>query len=266
MKFFTRLASIAAGMMLVLSSCSTPKNIVYFQDTTAGTTDKLAVQDPIKLRPGDMLNIVVSSKDAELAMLFNKVQSTRMLGSSTPSSANGNTMPYTVNDAGYIDFPVLGEILVKGLTRMQLEDTIQQKLRSQNLVKDAMVTVEFNNLKVTVLGEVVHPGTVSITRDDQTILDVIAQAGDLTITGQRENVKVYRREGGEEKTYLVDLTSAQNVFSSPVYYMQQGDIVYVEPNSKKINESTNNGNTVRTYAFWMSLTSFLLSLSAFFIK
>ena len=150
--------------------------------------------------------------------------------------------------------------------RIQLEKLLQDKLRSMNLLKDAMVTVEFNNLIVTVLGEVGNPGVYHITRDDPTILDVIAQAGDLTIDGLRENVKVYRKHGNEEKTYLVDLTSAQNVFSSPVYYMQQGDIIYVEPNSKQINNSTNNGNTIRTYAFWMSLTSFLLSIGVLVFK
>lgn len=126
--------------------------------------------------------------------------------------------------------------------------------------------MEFNNLTVTVLGQVRSPGIYNITRDDQTILDVIALAGDLTINGLRQNVKVYRKEGGEEKTYMVDLTSAQNVFSSPVYYMQQGDIVYVEPNAKAINDSTNNGNTVRTYAFWMSLSTFLISIALLFTK
>ena len=175
-------------------------------------------------------------------------------------------MGYTVNDEGFIDFPILGDVHVDGLTRIQLEQLLQQKLRSQNLIKDAMVTVEFENLIVTVLGQVQKPGNYRITRDNPTILDIIAQAGDLSINGLRENVKVYRKIAGEEKTYMVDLTSAQNVFSSPVYYMQQGDIIYVEPNSKAINESTNNGNTIRTYAFWMSLTSFLLSIGVLIIK
>lgn len=267
MKFFTRLALLASAAVVALSSCSTPKNVVYFQDTSAGTVEKLASQDQIKLRPGDMLNIFVSSKDPELALLFNKAQINRQLGSSSVSTGSqNNLMGYVVNEAGYIDFPVLGEIEVRGMTRQALEDHIQHELRNRNLVKDALVTVEFNNLTVTVLGQVSAPGIYHITRDDQTILDIIAEAGDLTIDGLRENVKVYRKEGGEEKTYMVDLTSAQNVFSSPVYYMQQGDIIYVEPNSKKINDSTTNGNTIRTYAFWMSLASFLMSIGVLIAK
>lgn len=265
MKMTKCLSLLAVIVVMALSSCSTPKNVVYFQDTTAGTIDKIAGQEQIKLRPGDMLNIVVSSKEPELALLFNKTQVSSTLGGGSGGSGN-SLMGYTVNPEGYIDFPQLGEVMVQGLTRIQLERLLQDKLRSLNLLKDAMVTVEFNNLIVTVLGEVGSPGVYHITRDDPTILDVIAQAGDLTIDGLRENVKVYRKQGNEEKTYLVDLTSAQNVFSSPVYYMQQGDIIYVEPNSKQINNSTNNGNTIRTYAFWMSLTSFLLSIGVLVFK
>lgn len=265
MKMTKCLSLLAVIVVMALSSCSTPKNVVYFQDTTAGTIDKIAGQEQIKLRPGDMLNIVVSSKDTELALLYNKTQVSSTLTGGSGGSGN-NLMGYTVNPEGYIDFPQLGEVMVQGLTRIQLEKLLQDKLRSMNLLKDAMVTVEFNNLIVTVLGEVGNPGVYHITRDDPTILDVIAQAGDLTIDGLRENVKVYRKQGNEEKTYLVDLTSAQNVFSSPVYYMQQGDIIYVEPNSKQINNSTNNGNTIRTYAFWMSLTSFLLSIGVLVFK
>lgn len=265
MKLLSRIALVAATAIVALSSCSTPKNIVYFQDTTAGTVDKLARQDQIKLRPGDVLNILVTSKDEELASLFNK-WSVNNRNMSNSSDGIGNLMGYTVNEEGFIDFPILGDVHVDGLTRIQLEQLLQQKLRSQNLVKDAMVTVEFENLIVSVLGMVNRPGNYRITRDNPTILDIIAQAGDLSINGLRENVKVYRKIAGEEKTYLVDLTSAQNVFSSPVYYMQQGDIIYVEPNSKAINESTNNGNTIRTYAFWMSLTSFLLSIGVLVLK
>lgn len=265
MKMTKCLSLLAVIVVMALSSCSTPKNVVYFQDTTAGTIDKIAGHEQIKLRPGDMLNIVVSSKDTELALLYNKTQVSSTLTGGSGGSGN-NLMGYTVNPEGYIDFPQLGEVMVQGLTRIQLEKLLQDKLRSMNLLKDAMVTVEFNNLIVTVLGEVGNPGVYHITRDDPTILDVIAQAGDLTIDGLRENVKVYRKHGNEEKTYLVDLTSAQNVFSSPVYYMQQGDIIYVEPNSKQINNSTNNGNTIRTYAFWMSLTSFLLSIGVLVFK
>lgn len=266
MKLITRLALLASTVVVALSSCSTPKNIVYFQDTKAGTVDRIAMQEQIKLRPGDMLNIVVSSKEPELAMLFNKTQVSRNITGSSGSGGSGNVMGYTVNDKGCIEFPLVGEIMVQGLTRIQLEQLLQQKLRSLNLLKDALVTVEFNNLTVTVLGQVGSPGVYHITRDDPTILDIIAQAGDLTINGLRENVKVYRKQGDEEKTYMVDLTSAQDVFASPVYYMQQGDIIYVEPNSKEINNSTNNGNTIRTYAFWMSLTSFLLSIGILAFK
>lgn len=262
MRLFSRIALIATSTLALLCSCSTPKNFVYFQDTAAGTTERIAEQDKIKVRPGDQVSIQVNSRDAALTSLFNK----SIQNLSASSSSQANLAGYTVNDQGYIEFPILGPLEVNGMTREEIEVYIQNELRSRNLVKDAVVTVEFRNLAVTVLGAVGSQGVYKLTRDNPTILEVIAQAGGLTPNGLRENVKVFRKTGNEEKTYIVDFTSAQNVFSSPVYYMQQGDIVYVEPNKKEARESTTNGNTVYTYGFWMSLISFALSIGAIVIK
>ncbi len=264
MRLISRLAAIAVGAMALLTSCGSTKNFVYFQDTTAGTTERIADQDKIKVRPGDQVNILVNSRDPELARLFTK--STSGNGGASGYNSQSNLMGYTVNDQGFIEFPILGPLEVNGMTREQIEVFIQQELRSKNLVKDAVVTVEFRNLAVTVLGAVSSPGVYDLKRDNPTILEVIAQAGNLTPNGLRENVKVFRKTGNEEKTYIVDLTSAQNTFASPVYYMQQGDIVYVEPNKKAARESTANGNTPYTYGFWMSLISFALAIGAIVIK
>ena len=130
-----------------------------------------------------------------------------------------------------------------------------------NLVKDPVVTVEFMNLCVAVLGEVNTPGRYAIERDRTTILDVLSQAGDLTIYGNRTNVMVMRKEGDTQRIYSLDLTSGSNIYSSPAYYVQQNDVVYVEPNSVRARQSTVNGNNVRSTAFWISLASLLTSVA-----
>lgn len=125
--------------------------------------------------------------------------------------------------------------------------------------------MEFANLCISVLGEVNSPGRFNIDRDRLTILDALSMAGDLTIYGNRNKVMVLRQEGGTQRVYGVDLTSGEYVYTSPVYYLQQNDVVYVEPNSMRARQSTVNGNNVRSTSFWISLASFLTSLTTIFI-
>lgn len=154
--------------------------------------------------------------------------------------------------------PTLGRINLKGLTRSEAAAKIQEQLRDGQL-RDGVVTVTAYDQYVTIMGEVTKPGRVNINHDNMTILDAIGQAGDLTIQGCRENIKVIRQEGGETKVYYVDLRS-KDVFSSPVYNLQQNDIVYVSPNKVKMGQSTNNDNSVRSISTWLSVSSVLISL------
>ena len=164
---------------------------------------------------------------------------------------------------GTIDFPVLGSVSVAGLTRDEVAAHIKQQLISQNLVNDPVVTVEFVNLQFAVMGEVRSPGSYKITRDRITLLDALSQAGDMTISGRRDNVLVIRPDAtGKLYAYQVDMRSFESVVNSPVYYIHQNDYIYVEPNKKRANESTVNGNTVRSASFWISITSLLASLAS----
>ena len=138
---------------------------------------------------------------------------------------------YTVDTNGEIDFPVLGKLYVAGMKREEIAEFIKDELIKDNLVKDPIVTVEFVNLCVSVLGEVNSPGRFSIDRDRLTVLDALSMAGDLTIYGNRTKVMVLRQEGGVQRVYGIDLTSGADVYDSPAYYLQQNDVVYVEPNS-----------------------------------
>ncbi len=254
--------------LLLMASCATQKQVSYFQDIKV-QTDTMSTQQKlppeITLRPEDKISIIVNSKDPELTNLFNLPYTARVLGQSSELNAartSQGTSGYIVKGDGTIDFPVLGSIYVAGMTRDQVSAYIKQELISRNLVNDPVVTVEFVNLKFSVMGEVRAPGSYTIDRDKITLLDAISKAGDMTIYGKRENVLVLRPDtAGMLYAYQVDMRSFENVVNSPVYYIHQNDYIYVEPNKKRANESTVNGNTVRSASFWISIVSLLSSLA-----
>ena len=256
-------------MVLAAVSCSTPKEISYFQDLQPGVTE-LAITDPveIKVRPKDKLSILVNAQDPKLTNMFNLPIVSQQIGQeSTGSSGTSRGVSgYTVDSFGDINFPVLGKIRVEGMTREQIADYLTKQLKEQELIKDPVVTVEFMNLGVSVLGEVNKPGRISINRDNMTILDALSEAGDLTIFGKREKVLVLRQEDGKQRVYGVNLCSADHIYTSPVYYLQQNDVVYVIPNNTKSRQSTVNGNTVRSTSFWISLASLITSIAVLIVK
>lgn len=252
---------------LLMCSCSTPKEISYFQDLRYGdTTLAVTGATEIQIQPKDKLSIIVSSQDPRLTNLFNLPIISQQVGVESTYSQNRGLSGYTVDAQGYIDFPVLGRVHVQGLTREQVSKNIKQQLTDQNLVKDPVVTVEFMNLTVSVMGEVNKPGRYNIDKDRITILDALSMAGDLNIYGKRENVLVLRSEGGMQHSYTVNLCNAGDVYSSPVFYLKQNDIVYVEPNATKARQSTVNGNNVRSTSFWISLASLLTSVAVLIFK
>ena len=255
----------------LLSSCSSTKQVVYFQDMKPGETE-IVMNHPVEItvRPDDKISIIVNSRDPQLTALFNLPYVTKSIGTVGSTSGgittggNQGVSGYTVDNEGCIDFPVLGKLHIVGMTREEIASHIKNELITKNLVKDPIVTVEFMNLCVSVLGEVNSPGRYNLDRDNVTILDVLGMAGDLTINGKRDKVMVLRQEGDIQRVYAVNLTSGQFVYSSPVYYMQQNDVVYVEPNNMKARQSTVNGNNVRSTSFWISVASFLTSLVVLF--
>ena len=259
-----------------LGSCSTPKNVAYFQDAELIRGMTLQKEQPFRLRPKDKIDIVVNSSDPMLVQQFNLTSVTRnmnALGTTTTpqtsvgSNSSGSTiLAYTVDEQGDIDFPVLGKIAVEGKTRQEVAAHLRSRLIERGLVTDPIVIVEYVNLAVNVLGEVNRPGRIDVMKDYFTILDAISEAGDLTITGQRENVMVMREVDGEDQTYVINLCDRQNMLTSPAYYLQQNDVVYVAPNPKKQRESRSLGNTLNQTSFWLSLASFLTTLGSVLIK
>lgn len=260
------LAFFVAVMAMSFCSCNSSKDVLYFQDLKAGDSVAMAaIPVPVTVRPDDKISIVVNSRDPQLMALFNlprvnKQMSTVGQASSTNVSNGQDVMGYTVDSHGEIDFPVLGKIKVEGKTREEIGTYIKNELIAKNLVKDPIVTVEFMNLCVSVLGEVNSPGRYGIDRDKTTIIDALSMAGDLTINGNRNNVTVLRQDGDVQRVYAIDLTSGRDIYSSPAYYLQQNDIVYVEPNEMRARQSTVNGNTIRSASFWISITSLVMSI------
>ncbi len=247
----------------LMTACSTPKNITYFQDTDQADGAEIVAVKNIVLQPNDMISIIVNAKTAELSALFNLPYTAQRLGQNTNSfisgSSNAYVSGYTIAADGTIDFPTLGRVKVAGMTRQEVAKKIKDELKNQGQVNESVVTVEFMNLYFQVLGEVARPGRYPIGKDGMTVLDALSTAGDLGIQGNRENVKLLRNENGHQKTYTLDLTSTRSMIYSPAYYLQQDDVIYVEPNDFKKRQSTVNGNNVRSASFWLSLGSFVTS-------
>ncbi len=264
---------LIAGMIsIVMTGCGVPKDVAYFQDIDSTTILETAQSAPIKVKPGDKLSIVVKSKDPQLSALFNLPVYSSRIGQG--GSTNGNTSElraytgaqsesvasYTVTPEGEIDFPVLGYIKVAGMTRAELAGYIKGELMGRELVKDPTVVVEFLSSGISVMGEVNRPGRYDLNRDQLNILEALTLAGDLTINGQRQNVRVVRSENGKVNTYVLDLTDAASLMQNPAFYLQQDDVVYVEPNKQRKRSSTVNGNNALSVSFWVSVASLLTSV------
>ena len=258
MKKFVYLFVLGA---VLLTSCKTPHDITYLQDVNKYVSIKTQTDGSIRFQPGDKLSIYVHSRDEKLMDLFNLSRNVASGGGNMASQ-----YAYTVNDNGEIDFPVLGMVKVIGLTRTEVGQLIKKELIINDYCKDPVVTVEFYNMTFSVLGTVGGAGMIPITKDRITLLDAIAMASDLQIDGKRKNVLVMRQEGDKQVPYRVDLTSAESIYNSPVYYIRQNDVVYVEPNNKNKRNSTVMGSSAYQPGFWMSLASFLASIGLFFVK
>lgn len=245
----------------VAFSCATVKQVPYFHDIAAGGNDfSFARASEIMFEPGDKIYITVNCRNEELRELFNISGATRNYNNLAQSGVKPG---YVVDDRGCIEFPMLGKLKIEGLTRQKTVELIERRLEEENLVKDPIVMIDYMNLTYSMFGEVRSPGQYNIEKDLVTITDAISKAGDLQITAQRPNVKVIREIDGKKHVYEINLNKAEDVFSSPAYYLKQNDLVYVEPNKKKAREATVNGNTLLTPGFYISIASFIMSVLTF---
>lgn len=258
----------ALAVLIGLASCNpeTYKKINYLQDVKRDTTMTMKVNKGIIIQPQDQLSIIVTSRDPKMAVPFNLSVSSFYTGSELASGggASQRITGYIVDNSGNINFPSLGSLHVAGLNRWELQEMIREKLDDSGLLRDAVVTVEFLNFKISVLGEVTSPGTYSVTGDKITILQALALARDLTIYGQRNNVQVIREQNGKRQIFTMDLTDS-NIFSSPAYYLQQNDVVYVTPSRVRAGQGEINENYFKSGSFWISLASISMTTINFII-
>lgn len=257
--------TLFAFVLLLFTACAGSKDVVYLQDLANQEMIKTQKIGSLKFQQGDKLTLVVTSHATpELAMQYNLTTYQSRLGMEHVSSTRDEVGAYVVGEDGTIKMPVLGTIAVAGLTLQEVTDKVQAQLRGAQL-RDAVVVGQALGQYITVLGEVNRPGRIAIDRNRITLLEALGQAGDLTIKGKRDQVMVVRQEDGQVKNYVVDLRS-KNLFRSPVYNLQQNDVVYVVPNKVRTNDATANGNALNSVGTWISLASFALTIGVLIFK
>lgn len=250
--------------LIAMASCTSYKKVSYLQNSAEVDAETIVELYDARVQPKDMLTITVSSEKPEAAIPFNLTIPTSMnaaSGSGRSLSSQPALQIYLVDNEGCIDFPVLGKLKIGGMTKGEVETMIKERIKS-NFTTEPIVTVRMTNYKVTVLGEVASPGVHTIANEKVNIFEALAMSGDLTIYGMRDNVKLVRENTDGTKMIIpLDLNDA-NIIYSPYYYLQQNDILYVEPNKAKARNSDVSGMT----SLWFSATSLLMAVITFLLN
>ncbi|WP_350291637.1 polysaccharide biosynthesis/export family protein [uncultured Croceitalea sp.] len=239
-------------IFIMLSSCASRKDVVYFQDTQNFETlvnDNTFVS---KFKVDDLVSIHVSSLNPEASAPFN------LFRGSSEGGFRAEQIDYLVDQAGEIDFPVIGKLKIEGLSPDEVRVLLREQL--SDYLKDPIINIRLRNFTVTVLGEVLRPGTYPVNGEQITILEALGLAGDLTLRGVRNNVLVIRDFNGTKVYSRVDLTS-KDIIKSPVFYLTQNDVVYVEPNKSGIKETSLDGRAT----IYVSIASVLITSTVILI-
>lgn len=245
-----------AGFLFV--QCTSYKHVPYLQDSDLldYQQEKTELYDA-KIMPKDLLVITVNTTDPEAALPFNLTVQNAINISSRSTYSQPALQEYLVNNDGDINFPVLGTLHVSGLTKNECENLIRILLKN-HLKEVPVVTVRMSNYKISVLGEVARPGIFTVSNEKVNVFEALAMAGDMTVYGLRENVKLMREDmDGQREIYSIDLTRS-DIISSPLFYLQQNDVLYVTPNKTKAKNSDVGNSTT----LWFSATSILISLAS----
>lgn len=251
---------------LMFTSCESQKKVTYFQNYSAGDSSALSKPDlyDAKIKPKDILSITIVTSEPEASKIFNLTTPQVVdLSTSNPLMQQQPTIQtYLVDNDGSVDFPVLGSLKVAGLTRSGLEAMLQEKLKQSFSHEKPIITIRITNYSVNVLGEVSRPGKYTTINDRMTILDAIAQAGDLTIYGRRDNVIILRENPNGSKRYIYVNLNDKNVVSSPGYFLEQNDVIYVEPNGPRARASV--VSAAETYR--ITIISTVLSVASILVN
>ena len=240
--------------IIVLASCASKKEVVYFQDV--GSFETIVDDDSFipKFKVDDLVSIHVSTLNPEASAPFNLYR-----GGGESSGFRLEQVDYLVDQAGEIDFPVIGKIKIVGLSPEELRVLLRDKL--SDYLKNPIINIRLKNFTVSILGEVNRPGTYQINGEEITIMEALGLASDMTIKGMRKNVLVIRDFDGTKVYYRIDLTT-KDAIKSPVYYLTQNDVVYVEPNQSAITASSlDNRATIAVSIASVLITSTVLLLT-----
>jgi polysaccharide export outer membrane protein len=250
---------LAVALAAMLGSCGSTKDVPYFQNANNVDLSQSAFLYDARIMPKDQLTITVSTINDEAAAPFNLTVPTPYTTNSRSTYSQAMLQTYLVDNAGNITFPIVGQLHLGGLTKSEAETLIQQRIQPYiNEAEKPIVTVRMVGYQISVIGEVSRPGTFTVSREKITVLEALAQAGDLTIYGQRKNVQLIREDArGQKSIHILDLTDA-NLVNSPYYYMQQNDVINVTPNKVKAQNSSVGSMTT----LWFSATSILISLTS----
>ena len=252
-KIFSKIALLCA--VVIMASCSGSKQIAYFQNIdNIDLSESKGLYDA-RIMPKDALTITVSASDPDAVKLFNLTVQPTMVGRQL-STGYGSLLTYLVDNNGDINFPKLGRLHVAGLTKRECENMIEEKIQPYlNENERPVVTVTMSSFRVTVIGEVNRPAVVPVTTEKMSVIEALSSAGDLSIYGKRQNIMLIREEmNGQKTAHRIDLTDA-NLINSPYYYVQQNDIIYVEPNTVKAKNSSIGQSTTIWFSFIGIVTS-----------
>ncbi|PMC24555.1 sugar transporter [Hoylesella buccalis] len=260
-KFF--LPIVVLTMVVLLGSCSSGKDVPYFQNIDEISLAGSKGLYDAKIMPKDMLTITVSTTDPAAAAPFNLSVGNTVGVSGQLSNGGGNLQGYLVDNDGNINFPVIGHMHVQGMTKSQCQDMIREKLLPyMAATENPIVTVRMSSYRVTVTGEVNRPGVIPVSTEKMSIVEALAQAGDLTVYGKRDNIMLIREdETGQKKMVRLNMNDA-NLINSPYYYLQQNDIIYVQPNSVKAKNAGIGPSTT----LWFSFIGIVTSISSLLVN
>lgn len=260
-KFF--LPIVLLTIVVLLGSCSSGKDVPYFQNIDEISLAGSKGLYDAKIMPKDMLTITVSTTDPAAAAPFNLSVGNTVGASGQLSNGGGNLQGYLVDNDGNINFPVIGHMHVQGMTKSQCQDMIREKLLPyMAATENPIVTVRMSSYRVTVTGEVNRPGVIPVSTEKMSIVEALAQAGDLTVYGKRDNIMLIREdETGQKKMVRLNMNDA-NLINSPYYYLQQNDIIYVQPNSVKAKNAGIGPSTT----LWFSFIGIVTSISSLLVN
>lgn len=261
MKFSLKIAFLLFIYQVCVSSCTDIRKSIYFNNEQDTTLVSKYAPPLTYIQPNDLLSITVSSLNPEATAIFNTPNNS-FVASSSATGTNLQSPGYLVNTDGFIQFPVLGNIKVTGLTTMQLKDQITKSLVNKKLLVDPVVVVRQLNFKVSVLGEVAHPTVINVPSEKISLLEALGLAGDITVYGRKDNVLIIREEEGRKTVKRLNLTTDQ-LFNSKYYYLKSNDIVYVEANKARISGAT---RTVVVLPIVLSALSFVAIIFSSIIR